>query len=67
MFYDTSRAIFDRKIGVHDYSFWQAQAIHQAHATGLLFEYSVRESEPRWSAETIDRREFDRIVNGIEE
>lgn len=63
---DTSRAIFDRRIGVHDHSFWQAQAIHQAHATGLLFQHSVRESEPRWSADSIDRREFDQVVNGIE-
>ena len=66
VFLDASRAIFDRTIGIHEHEFWQAQAIHQAHATGLLFEYSVREVEPRWSADTVDRREFDRVVNGIE-
>ena len=66
MFLDTSRAIFERKVGVHEHTYWQAQAIHQAHSTGLLFEYAVRDSEPRWSANTIDRREFDKVVNGIE-
>ena len=65
VFYDTSRAIFDRKIGVEEYSFWQAQAIHQAYATGILFEDAVREVEPRWLADTLDRRQFDKIINGI--
>ncbi len=64
VFFDTSRAVFDRTIGLHEHSFWQAQAIHQAHGTGLLFEYAVRDTESRWSADTIDRREFDEIVNG---
>ena len=61
--FDTSRAIFDRQIGKHEHSFWQAQAIHQAHATALLFQEVVRESEPQWSADTLDHREFDRVVN----
>ena len=64
IFFDAARAIFDRRIGIHEHSFWQAQAIHQAHATGLLFEHAVREVEPSWSAETLDRRQFDKIVNG---
>ena len=64
MFLDTSRAIFDRTIGDHEYSFWQAQAIHQAYSTGLLFEFAIQSGEPRWYANTIDRREFDAIVNG---
>jgi hypothetical protein len=66
IFFDLSRAIFDRKVGLHDHSFWQAQAIHQAHAAGLIFEYAVRDNEPRWSADTLDRREFDKVVNRIE-
>jgi len=66
VFFDVSRAIFDRKVGVHEHSFWQAQAIHQAHAAGLLFERAVRDVEPRWFADTLDGRDFDRIVNGIE-
>ena len=66
IFFEVSRAIFDRKIGVHDHRFWQAQAIHQAHAAGLLFEDAVRAVEPRWFADTLDRREFDKYVNGIE-
>lgn len=63
VFYETSRAIFDRTVGNHDHSFWQAQAIHQTYSTGQLFEYAVRASEPRWSADTTDRREFDNFVN----
>jgi len=63
MFFDMSRAIFDRRVGIHKHSFWQAQAIHQSHASGLLFEYSVRHLEPNWSADTVDRREFDKVVN----
>lgn len=64
IFYETSRGIFDRTVGIHGHSFWQAQAIHQAYSTGQLFEYAVRATEPRWSADTIDRREFDQVVNG---
>lgn len=64
VFFDASRAIFDRTLGVHEHSFWQAQAIHQMYASGLLFEYAVRNTEPGWSADTIDRREFHEIVNG---
>ena len=64
VFFDTSRAVFDRTIGMHQHSFWQAQAIYQAYGTGLLFEYAVRDTEPGWSADTIDRREFDEAVNG---
>jgi hypothetical protein len=66
VFFDASRAIFDRTVGVHEHSFWQARAIHQAHSAGLLFELAVRDTEREWSADTIDRREFDRVVNGIE-
>jgi hypothetical protein len=65
VFFDASRAIFDRRVGVHEHSFWQAQSIHQAHATALLFESAVRNVEPRRAADTLDRREFDRVVNGI--
>lgn len=66
VFFDTSRAIFDRRIGLHEYGFWQAQAIHQTYSTGRIFEHAVRDVEPKWSADTLDRREFDKIVNGIE-
>ena len=66
IFFEVSRAIFDRKIGVHEHSCWQAQAIHQSHATGLLFERAVRDVEPEWSANTLDRREFYEFTNRIE-
>jgi hypothetical protein len=66
VFFDVSRAIFDHRVGIHDHSYWQAQAIHQAHGTGLIFEQAVRSVEPRWSADTHDRREFDKYVNRIE-
>lgn len=64
VFLDTSRAIFERTVGIHEHSFWQAQAIHETHATGLLFEQAARDVDPRWSADTLDRREFDWVVNG---
>ncbi len=62
--YDTARGIFTRSTGHHEHEFWQAQAIHQAYASAILFQDSVREVEPRWSAESIDRIEFDEVVNG---
>ena len=37
VFFDTSRAIFDRQIGKHEHSFWQAQAIHQAQRHSVAF------------------------------
>lgn len=66
IFLDLSRLIFERKIGKHEHFFWQAQCIHQAHSIGLLFEDAVRvgEGNDRWSADSIDRREFDRVANG---
>ncbi len=67
MFFNTSRAIFERKVGVHEHTYWQAQAIYQAYSTGLLFELAVREFEPQWSAETIDRQEFEKVVNGVKD
>ena len=66
VFFDTSRAIFDRSIGIHDYCFWQAATIYQAFSTANLFEFAVCDSEPGWSADTVDRREFDKVVNRIE-
>jgi len=63
VFFDTARAIFDRRVGKHEHSFWQAQAIHQACAIALLFEEVVRSSEPQWSADCLDRREFNRVIN----
>ncbi len=62
---DTARAIFDRRVGVHEHAFWQAQSIWQAYGTGMLFQDAVRRTEPRWSADSIDHLEFDRVMNGI--
>ena len=62
--YDTARSIFTRSIGRHEHEFWQAQAIHQAYASAILFQDSVRDVEPGWSAESVDRIEFDEVVNG---
>jgi hypothetical protein len=64
--FDTARAIFERRVGLHEYAFWQAQAIYQTYGIGLLFEDAVREVEPRWRADTVDVREFHRVVNGIQ-
>jgi len=66
VFYDTARAILDRKVGIHDDAFWQAQCIWQAYGMGNLFEEAVRSVEPRWMALSVDRIEFERVVNGRE-
>jgi hypothetical protein len=63
VFFDTSRAIFDRQVGNHEHSFWQAQSIHQSHAAALLFQEAVREIEPQWTPDTLDYREFNKTVN----
>jgi hypothetical protein len=59
VFYEMARAIFDRKLGIHEHRFWQAQRIHLAYGLGELFEEAVNEAEPRWNADTLDRREFE--------
>ncbi|WP_417386689.1 hypothetical protein [Gimesia sp.] len=64
MFYDTARAVYNRDVGNHDHSYWQAQAIHQIYSTGQLFEYAVQQQEPGWYADTMDRAEFNKVVNG---
>jgi len=66
VFFEIARAIFERKIGVHAQTYWQAQRIYLAYGLGNLFQESVREIEPTWHAETLDNREFDRVVNGRE-
>jgi hypothetical protein len=63
VFLDTARAIFGREVGVHEYSFWQAQCIYQAYGVGLLFEQAVRSQDSHWMPNSTDRREFDRVVN----
>jgi hypothetical protein len=65
-FFDTARDIFDRSVGNHEYSFWQAQSIWQAYGVGVLFEESVRDFEPNWFARTRDTVEFHRVVNNRE-
>jgi len=63
VFYDTARAIFERTLGIHDHLFWQAQSISQAFELGHLFEDAVRSVEPQWMALSVDRIEFERVVN----
>lgn len=63
VYYDTARAIFDRRVGLHEHSFWQSQSIHQAYATGQLFGEAVRDVEAGWFADTLDVRQFDDVVN----
>ena len=67
IFLDVSRGIFDRSLGVHHHLFWQAKAVHQAYALGKLFEMTVREREPQWSGETIDRTELNQFVEANSE
>lgn len=66
MFFNTARAIVHGEVGNRDYAYWQAQATHQAYATALLFEFAVRTVDPDWRADTLDRIEFEHVVNGIE-
>ncbi len=66
VFLDTARHIFDREIGCHDHSFWQAQRIWQAYGTGQLFIDAVCDTEYGWLPNSIDYCEFDNVVNGID-
>ena len=66
MFFDTARAIAHNAVGNTEHKHWQAQATHQAFSTALLFEYAVQTVDSEWRADTLDRIEFDRVVNGIE-
>jgi hypothetical protein len=63
VFLDTARAIFDRRIGIHEHHFWQAQRIYQAYGSGRLFVEAVRSQERNWFPDSIDGQEFDRVVN----
>ena len=58
MFFETAREIFDRNIGVQDYSFWQTQRIYQIYGSGNVFQKAVREEEPTWTPDITDYREF---------
>ncbi len=60
---DTARAVFDRRVGVHDHTYWQAQCIWQAYGAGMLFQDAVRGTESRWCADSVDHLEFDRVLN----
>jgi hypothetical protein len=63
IFLELARAIFERKIGLHEEKFWQAQAIYVAYRIGLLFSEAVSDVEPNWEADTQDSREFDKYYN----
>ena len=58
IFHETAREIFNRKIGIQDYSFWQTQRIYQIYGAGNLFVKAVKELEPHWFPQTRDRHEF---------
>lgn len=62
MFYETAREIFERKIGVHEYYFWQSKRIYLIYGTGNLFVKAVKEIEPRWYPDTRDFREYDEWI-----
>lgn len=64
-FFDVARAIFDRSIGDHTHSFWQAGYIHRAMGVAYLLQQAVRTVDEKWTPDCLDYREFDRIVNGI--
>ena len=66
VFFDTARAIFERNVGSHEHSYWQAQAIYIAYSAAKFFQAVVQDGERGWEPTTIDTRDFDRIVNKIE-
>ena len=66
MFFETARAIFERKVGSHGQIYWQARMIYLAYGTGIFFQRVVQDQEQRWEPSTVDTREFNRIVNKIE-
>lgn len=63
VFLDLGCEIFDRRIGSHEHSFWQAQRIWQAYGTGQLFVDAVRDTDRSWLPDSHDYREFDVVVN----
>ena len=63
MFYETAREIFERKIGIHEYFFWQCQRIYQIYGSADLFTKAVRDVEPRWTPNIRDFNEFNEWVN----
>jgi len=66
VFFDTARTIFERKIGSHEHSYWQAQAIYVAYRAGIFFQEVVQDKERGWEPNIVDKRDYDRIVNAIE-
>ena len=63
VFLDAARAIFDRRLGVHEHCFWQAQCIHQSYGSGQLFVQAVRDHERSWMPDSTDYQEFEIVVN----
>ena len=63
MFFETAREIFERKIGIQDYSFWQSERIYQIYGAGNLFAKAVRDDEPKWIPDIRDYSEFDEWAN----
>ena len=66
LFLDTARAIFDRRVGKHEFAYWQAERIWQACGTGKLFVEAVRTRDERWEADTHDARDFRSISSGVD-
>ncbi len=63
VYFELARAIFDRSVGTHEKHFWQTYLIRISLKMEWLFEEAVNSIE-KWSADTTDRREFDKYVNG---
>ncbi|MEM8505555.1 MAG: hypothetical protein AAF716_20680, partial [Cyanobacteria bacterium P01_D01_bin.1] len=66
VFFDTARAVFDRKLGNQDIAFWQCSTIGDCYVVGRMLCYGVRrDSGSSWFPETINASEhtafFDRI------
>jgi hypothetical protein len=55
-FQDVARWIFLRQVGVHTADFWQASAIHHAHALADVFIQAAREYDPSFYPESEDSR-----------
>jgi hypothetical protein len=64
IFNDVARAIFLRRIGEHDVTFWQTSAIGDAYIVARLLTRSVQENEPGWHPPTENTLEAQAFRSG---
>ena len=57
VYFELSRAIFERLVGEHEHQFWQANTIYLSYKLGLLFREAVYDAEKNWYPKTTDGQE----------